>query len=141
MLVEIVVYTVSFGIGAVGMHIWLNRAAIRRAFHYCGLRCVLRPETCPYVDQEKLERLNARRGKPKMVEATLVGGPQDGARVCGAKGLPLKVYVAKVNKGDGFAAWSTEPCGRFPVLYQDNFHGRFVFQGYVPQMDWASEGG
>jgi hypothetical protein len=51
-------------------------------------------------------------------EATLIGGPQDGAKVrVGGGTLPCTLYVGPKWLGDGFAAWSSLPSERFPCRY------------------------
>jgi hypothetical protein len=60
----------------------------------------------------------------------LVGGPQDGARICRTGyPLPLTVYVGPKWMGDGFAAWSDEPSERFPAKYVNDGGGQFLFAG------------
>lgn len=52
-------------------------------------------------------------------ESRLSGGPQDGARITDPGGnLPERVHVGPKWLGDGFAAWSDEPCPRFPAVYE-----------------------
>jgi hypothetical protein len=60
----------------------------------------------------------------------LVGGPQDGAKVKGVGGaLPQIVHVGPRWLGDGYAAWSREPCDRFPACYVLDGY-RYMFRGY-----------
>lgn len=56
--------------------------------------------------------------------ATLIGGPQDGARVRKSGGsdghppmLPDVICVGPKWLGDGFAAWGEKPSERFPARY------------------------
>jgi hypothetical protein len=64
-------------------------------------------------------------------EATLVGGPQDGARIrCVGGVLPARVHVGPKWLGDGYAAWSREPDGRFPAYYLYDGRSAYLFQGY-----------
>lgn len=48
----------------------------------------------------------------------LSNGPQDGAKVKAVGGsIPQEIFVGPTCKGDGYAAWSSEQCDRFPILY------------------------
>lgn len=51
---------------------------------------------------------------------TLVGGPQDGAKIekSGDVTWPDSVFVGRKWLGDGFAAWSRKPSKRFPAEYK-----------------------
>jgi hypothetical protein len=54
----------------------------------------------------------------KLVEAVLVGGPQDGGKVHAVGGqLPQVLHVGPKWLGDGYAAWSRKPSKRFPACY------------------------
>lgn len=62
-----------------------------------------------------------------MNEATLVGGPQDGARVTiGGGVLPPLLYVGCRWLGDGYSAWSRTPSYSFPAAYS-RCGDRYVF--------------
>jgi hypothetical protein len=68
--------------------------------------------------------------------ASLIGGPQDGAKVHPVGGVLSSVlYVGRVWQGDGFAAWSREWSERFPMKYAAEADGRrlsverFMFRG------------
>lgn len=64
-------------------------------------------------------------------ERALVGGPQDGGQVCrSGYPLPATVYVGRKPLGDGHAAWSSEPCERFPAKYAAA-GDVFRFSGYT----------
>jgi hypothetical protein len=64
--------------------------------------------------------------------STLIGGPQDGARIKGVGGvLPLRVYLGPKWLGDGYSAWSRMPCRRFPAYYQYDGRSGYIFQGYA----------
>lgn len=74
--------------------------------------------------------------------ATLVNGPQDGARVTiGAGMLPPEIHVGPKWLGDGFAAWSREACERFPCVYLwdgvylSGERRRFLFSGWQTDPD------
>lgn len=51
--------------------------------------------------------------------ATLVNGPQDGAKVTigGDNCLPLMIHVGSKWLGDGYAAWAREPSAKKPAAY------------------------
>jgi hypothetical protein len=76
--------------------------------------------------------------------ATLVGGPQDGAKVRKSGGdeghpymLPDVLYVGPKWLGDGFAAWSRGPSKRFPARYLRHARdtGNFYFDCFIdPQI-------
>jgi len=58
---------------------------------------------------------------------TLVGGPQDGAKVT-SQHLPAIIWVGPKWLGDGFAAWGRKHSERFPCCYVLNGNdGRFYF--------------
>jgi hypothetical protein len=65
-----------------------------------------------------------------MQEASLVGGPQDGARVTSVKELPFSIYVGRTPLGDGYAAWSSDGSQVFPACYIYASEQRFVFNGW-----------
>jgi hypothetical protein len=66
-----------------------------------------------------------------LTEATLIGGPQDGARVKGVGGeLPLRVHVGPKWLGDGYSAWSRKPSRRFPAVYIYDGPRGFAFLGW-----------
>jgi hypothetical protein len=57
----------------------------------------------------------------------LIRGPQDGAKVkIGSERWPPRIYVGPKWLGDGFAAWSTDKCERFPVCY--GYDGRTSYR-------------
>lgn len=65
----------------------------------------------------------------KPMEFVLSGGPQDGAKVQQVTPLmPPTIYVGRTWKGDGFAAYGTEKCDRFPCRYDFYWH-EFVYKG------------
>ncbi len=77
----------------------------------------------------------------KLDQAVLVGGPQDGGKVCNSAGLlPAIVYVGRRPKGDGYAAWSDEPSVRFPTKYVC-VRGIYRFSGYEPPKEKPDETG
>lgn len=52
------------------------------------------------------------------MESTLIGGPQDGAKVEDVGGyLPPSLYVGPKCLGDGYAAWADKKSKRFPSHY------------------------
>lgn len=58
----------------------------------------------------------------------LCGGPQDGAKVHRVgPDMPQTVYVGPRWLGDGYAAWGSERCQRFPCKYVLE-GGKFVFR-------------
>jgi hypothetical protein len=58
----------------------------------------------------------------------LIRGPQDGAKVKRiGEVMPDTIYVGRKWMGDGYAAWSSEPCDRFPCCYVMNCY-RFIFR-------------
>lgn len=74
--------------------------------------------------------------------ATLISGPQDGAKVRKSGGddghpymLPDVLYVGAKWLGDGFAAWSDEPSDRFPARYSrdERDTGTFRFDYWDPE--------
>lgn len=44
-------------------------------------------------------------------------GPQDGAYVEVSDPPPVRLFVGKNWKGDGYASWGRERCERFPACY------------------------
>ena len=80
--------------------------------------------------------------------ATLIGGPQDGAKVRKAGGeeghpyfLPDVLYVGPKWLGDGFAAWGRKPSKRFPARYSrcERDTGSFRFDYW--DKDWLKQRG
>lgn len=71
----------------------------------------------------------------------LSGGPQDGARVhpVGHR-LADPIHVGPKWLGDGFAAWSSEACERFPAQYRfDHASGKFAFECWNSQEQTAAK--
>jgi len=65
-----------------------------------------------------------------MYEYTLIGGPQDGAKVVLYDDRNT-IYVGPKWLGDGYAAYSTEHSGRFSVCYEKRDKFNFVCRGTV----------
>lgn len=64
-------------------------------------------------------------------QAELVGGPQDGGKVHAVGGqIPQTIHVGPRWLGDGYAAWGSERCQRFPCCYiLDGY--RYRFRGWA----------
>lgn len=73
-------------------------------------------------------------------DAILSGGPQDGAIIHFPDDFKtVYVYVGRKWLGDGYAAFSRDPCDRFPVRYWhsgDKYMGKvkYLFDEYIQEL-------